>query len=362
MKFMRWTTLVLALMCWLGASQAWAEGKAPFEVGAALGHKNMTVFPLYTPKGAQEAPQGEFLTFEEASKKKKVKVTELNGSTSDAQVNAVEIYNKSKQPLFLLAGEVILGGKQDRVISQNTVVPAGAKKFKVGVFCVEQGRWEGNKAAFKASGKIGHSKLRGAAVFGNNQGQVWAEVAEANAKNKVAPGTGTYRASLNQKKLNALVDTYMAALTPALSRDKKALGFSIAIDGEIVAVDAFMNPKLFGKVRDKLLRSYVLEAVVSKDKAKNKKAKLAKVRAFFTEIDKAKAAPKSSKSGEATNILFDNMEVEGMVTDSPQGKKVHTFYKRKTARPVPKGAPRRQHREQYNLNNLNNLNEIEVVE
>jgi hypothetical protein len=42
-----------------------------------------------------------------------------------AQVNKLVLINNSKRPLLLLAGEIVTGGKQDRVIGKDRIVPAG---------------------------------------------------------------------------------------------------------------------------------------------------------------------------------------------------------------------------------------------
>ena len=72
----------------------------------------------------------------------------LTGEPIDEQgpVNSLTLANRAKLPLFLLSGEVVIGGKQDRIIGKNTVV-APRTTETVPVFCVEHGRWSGRKAA-----------------------------------------------------------------------------------------------------------------------------------------------------------------------------------------------------------------------
>ena len=317
--------LALCLFAIAAAPVAAQEEPLPYLRGAPIAHANLTVLPLYA-KGTA-TPDGDYLTFEQATKKKILKVTELNGSNSDAQVNTVHITNKGDQPVFILAGEVILGGKQDRIIAKDTVIPPKGRKVEVGVFCVEQGRWDGRQAQFGASGKIGHGDLREKAIFASDQGQVWAEVSKTNKKLEVAPSSGTYRASL--KKAGADADPYVKAVLPKLQADTRAVGVIVAIDGEVVSLDAFANPLLFGKVRDKLVLAYALEAANADGAGKEASVSDAAVDGFFKDIRDAEKNQREVKSGEADNYFFDSDAVQGNESKGADKKSLHKFYKKK---------------------------------
>ena len=61
------------------------------------------------------------------------------------------LVNNSKRPLLLLAGEIVTGGKQDRVIGKDRIVPAESDPVDLSVFCVEPGRWVATSEHFGAS-------------------------------------------------------------------------------------------------------------------------------------------------------------------------------------------------------------------
>ena len=48
------------------------------------------------------------------------------------QVNTLVLVNHSKRPLLLLAGEIVTGGKQDRIIAKDRIVPADADPIDLG--------------------------------------------------------------------------------------------------------------------------------------------------------------------------------------------------------------------------------------
>ena len=64
------------------------------------------------------------------------------------------LVNNSKRPLLLLAGEIVTGGKQDRVIGKDRIVPAESDPVDLSVFCVEPGRWVATSEHFGASGAM----------------------------------------------------------------------------------------------------------------------------------------------------------------------------------------------------------------
>ena len=225
-----------------------------------LRHQNLTLLPV-TIDPAQVDPTN-YLTLDEGMKEKLVKVSEVSES---GDVNNLRIKNTSDKPLFLLAGEVIIGGKQDRIIGKTLVVMAG-ERTTVPVFCVEQGRWNGRKADFSSAESIAHLKLRSVANYGGSQHGVWSEVADKNAARGESNSTDTYRAVATKK---GVVSDYKAAIEAAYAKKVQGdaiageplVGFAIAYNGEIVGIESFQSPSLMGKLRSKLLHSYYVDAI-----------------------------------------------------------------------------------------------------
>src|ERR1700720_4701652 len=140
-------------------------------------HGNLTVFPVVA---AKSYPTGQFLTLDEGLRSGEVVVTEagnvqglIRRNTTPAirhdgaQVNRLVLVNNSKRPLLLLAGEIVTGGKQDRVIGKDRIVPAESDPVDLSVFCVEPGRWVATSQKFGASeamyGGAGGGPAHGAA-------------------------------------------------------------------------------------------------------------------------------------------------------------------------------------------------------
>ena len=132
-----------------------------FKVLDPIRHGNLTVFPVVA---AKSYPTNEFLTLDEGLRSGDVVVTEA-GSVQGlirrhgapqvrhdgAEVNRLVLVNNSKRPLLLLAGEIVSGGKQDRVIGKDRIIPAESDPIDLSVFCVEPGRWVATSEHFGAS-------------------------------------------------------------------------------------------------------------------------------------------------------------------------------------------------------------------
>src|ERR1041385_1646894 len=134
-----------------------------YQLLSPIRYSNLTIFPVVAAKSHDTSA---FLTLDEGLRSGEVLVTEA-GSVSPlvrprrgvsvrpevhdgAEVNRLVLVNNSKKPLLLLAGEIVTGGKQDRIIGKDRLVPAESDPIDVGVFCVEPGRWVNQSAEFRA--------------------------------------------------------------------------------------------------------------------------------------------------------------------------------------------------------------------
>ncbi|MGA3104230.1 MAG: DUF6569 family protein [Terriglobales bacterium] len=158
---------------------------------------NLTVFPVASNRSYDTV---EFLTLDEGLRSGDVVVTEAGQArglirrrpgdpivihpTQGAEVNRLVLVNNSKRPLLLLAGEIVTGGKQDRVIGKDRIVPAESDPVDLSVFCVEPGRWVAangqsdfrNVTAGASGGVLASPVVRSKAMGAKDQQQVWDSV------------------------------------------------------------------------------------------------------------------------------------------------------------------------------------------
>jgi len=250
-----------------------------------------------------------------------VQIVEMGDGGS---VNELKIRNRSGRPLFLMAGEVIIGSKQDRIIGNNSFIDPTTTET-IPVFCVEHGRWNGRKAEFKSAEALAHTELRKKANF-EGQGEVWGEVATKNAKRKLENGTDTYRGVAQSASVVKSIDGYQKAFAKKLGKEnERQIGFVVALGGKVVAIETFGSPKLFRKFEKKLLRSYYVEAIDAEKSADGRPAaapRPAEVADFAKKAQKAKRSTVLDKTSGKT-VQFEEDDLKGTAVESPSGASVY---------------------------------------
>jgi hypothetical protein len=212
--------------------------------------KQLALFPIVLSV-AGGVDKTQFITLRDGLASKQVSVSEAKGG---ATVNQVTIANHAAKPLLLLAGEVILGGQQDRILGKDTVVAPG-EEMQLQVFCVEHGRWSGH-SQFTSTGGMVEGKARAKAKFADDQSGVWSEVAKKTGALKAETATGTYRSIATGAKGEEAVKPYREHVTKALDAlpdGKKMIGFIAAVNGRVSSVERFADPQVFASYRDRLL-------------------------------------------------------------------------------------------------------------
>jgi hypothetical protein len=282
----------LALVSRFPAHAGEIPSTSGYTVLAPIRHGNLTVFPVVATKSHDT--EG-FLTLDEGLKSGEVTVTE-SGSVSPlmrprhqgeiprqygggAQVNQLVLVNSSKRPLILLAGEIVTGGKQDRVIGKDRIVPGESDPIDLGVFCVEPGRWTGSSSKFGMGGLMVQPTVRARAMADKDQSKVWAEVGKAKEQVSLnaAPPTATalgqtssYARVMQNDDVRKQVDSVAAPIQQSYQsvirqlRDRNAVGVVVAVNGQIVWTDLFASTQLLEKYWPKLVRSYAAEAIGAK--------------------------------------------------------------------------------------------------
>ncbi len=297
--------LALGLLAGIGLflpCRAPAGGMPPtsgYTVLEPIRHGNLTVFPVVA---ARSYDTREFLTLDEGLRSGEVVVTESGGvqplirrrtplPRAGAQVNQLVLVNNSKRPLILLAGEIVTGGKQDRVIGKDRIIPAESDPIDLGVFCVEPGRWVGSSDRFGVTtGAAGRNpeplmaapNVRAKAMADKDQQQVWSEVGKtriAMAEAVPAPakagihGTTSYARVMDNEDVKQRVDSMAEPIQRNYQtliqqlRNENAVGVVVAVNDQIVWADIFASTSLLEKYWPKLVRSYAAEAVVTRTKS-----------------------------------------------------------------------------------------------
>ncbi len=192
-----------------------------------------------------------------------------NGQQVNGDVNTLLVTNTGDKPVFLMAGDLVLGGKQDRVLAESVVVDPGTRDMGIPVFCVEHGRWAvqgkdgeaATKGHFMNAAKTGQVDMtvKQVAIASGNQSRVWERVATTNTALGVGASTGTFRAAYDDEKTRAELDNAYTRAAKLVTGS--VVGFAVVYKGDVAAMDVFDSSDLAAKVSEKLLRSYIITAI-----------------------------------------------------------------------------------------------------
>lgn len=229
---------------------------AGYALGQPVVYQNVTVYPVESKN-----PQilgSEYATLSEAKKNGWVEIVEKPGQE---EVSFLHVRNSGPKPLLLLGGELLLGGKQDRIVAKDTIVPAG-KEIDVPVYCVEQGRWSPVYDKFNVSDTTVPAKVRERATYGNQQ-EVWDGVEHYNDVAGATSGATSVQGGLFKKEVQADVSKGMSAVNDPLLDNSKAVGMVCLVNGQILTLELFGDHQLFRSHAPALLRGVLAEAATS---------------------------------------------------------------------------------------------------
>ena len=261
-------------------------------------YENISVFPVVSSNGQDTSP---FLTLEEGLSTGEVLVREqgpeglvrgrdgrsvyVPQTGAGASVNQLVLINRSRRPLLLLAGELVSGGKQDRIIGKDRIIPTGAPPLPLSVFCVEHGRWTG-VSQFSAANTIVHPSVRERAAVDQKQKEVW-EAVRSGTTAKAPPAapaprmsmqdiqgaidtdgrTEAYEKIYQSRAVGVSIDDFVEEVRARFARatsglkGERVVGVVVAYGGEVAWSDIFASGDLFDHYWNKLLRSYAVEAL-----------------------------------------------------------------------------------------------------
>lgn len=290
-------------------------GPAPERISGPYTAQNLSIYFLHGPSRPGPVP----LTLAEAIKSGAATVFETG------TVNRLSIQNTGDREVFVQAGDIVKGGRQDRVLSVSLLIPPRSARIPIGAYCVEQGRWRKrgaeSAAKFQSAASVLPSKAAKLAmlaappaanvaespdtrpdpaivqqrqgttrsILGNRQTalrqaeptrqqRVWASVGamqdklSRNVNTAVRSGTSasSLQLSLENKKVAEAREKLIAALKDKAGSANDIVGYVFAVNGRINSGDIYPSNALFRKMWPRLIEASATEAIAEKD-AKDKK-------------------------------------------------------------------------------------------
>ena len=267
-----------------------------------LVHENLAIYFMHGQAPAGPVP----LTLQEALAKGSVQVVETG------RVNELQIENTGNEEVFIQAGDIVKGGKQDRVLTVSLLLPPKSGRVPIASFCVEQGRWS-------PRGKEDHAKFTSAtrrcprarrcspwrlrrasrrvrsadaecrmrpqqtatpSQRGNDDGEQAAQglgggggnaegaLEQRRAAVASQQSATSLQLSLENDKLKEARAAYIKALQGAGDKDGDVVGYIVAINGKLSIANVYPSNGLFRKMWEKQLAAVVTEAIGEKAAAR----------------------------------------------------------------------------------------------
>ncbi|MHC5040064.1 MAG: ARPP-1 family domain-containing protein [Planctomycetota bacterium] len=243
-----------------------ANDIAEYRISGPYTHDNLSVFLVH----GRELWEGEApLTLQESLEQNKLVVHETGN------VNELVLENTGeKEEIFIESGELVKGGRQDRVLVTDIVVPAKSGKIKTAAFCVEQGRWgrrRGEDATrfSESTQTLSSRELKMGTRVSKSQQDVWNSVVGLQKKLEHKIGrrvqsdvsSSSLQLTLENEKVQEQSKAYVDRLLPILDENADVLGFAFAINGGINSASVYASRTLFRKLWPKLLEASAVEAM-----------------------------------------------------------------------------------------------------
>ena len=223
--------------------------------------KDLKIIPIRRKGGGGMPPQGLMpVPLNQALSKGLVSVTE-RGTTSFENVHWLRFNTHSDKPFYIAGGEIISGGRQDRMIVRDTILQPSTKDQYVPVMCVEEGRWSDKEKKF-GYGNYANTHLRKVLDSTHNQVLIWREVDRQLQAGAYKNNSLAYLSRFQDKKYLGVSDEYFKFFHDKFARtDSNVVGF-VAITGDkIIGSDIFDGTNLFYPQLDPLLHGYIDEAI-----------------------------------------------------------------------------------------------------
>jgi hypothetical protein len=318
MKFSKTVGVSAAFLAVFAFANVLFAQSPTYRVSAPYSYKNLSIFLIH---GKNETNKTNIITLAEAMERKLLRVYE----TSD--VNELMVENLSNElDVFIQSGDIVKGGKQDRVLAVSIIIPARSGKVSIEAFCVESGRWQKRKnedaSQFSSSNeRIVSKELKLAANGARSQSDVWAKVSEAQKRLEDSVGAPvaaeesrtSLQLSLENGRVAATADEYVRNLSAAIAGKTDVIGYAFAINGQINSADIYVSNALFKKLWPKMLKAAAVEAVAhSRGVRLAEPAKAEAVKGFLADADKGDVKERAA-SGNASiltreqkdNVVFE---------------------------------------------------------
>jgi hypothetical protein len=185
------------------------------------------------------------------------------GTSSVENVHWLSLYNNSGKDILITSGEILSGGRQDRMVTKDTLLSGKTIRSDLAVMCVEEERWSKKSKKFTYEKKA-NSRLRKVLDVSGNQVLIWKEIDRQLQEDQVKNQTLSYLSVGRDKKFTPQLSDYLTFFKEKCQSPDSTMVGVICISGDqVIGTDIFAARNLFFDQLIPMLKGYIEEAVVS---------------------------------------------------------------------------------------------------
>jgi len=225
--------------------------------------KNLKIIPIRRKEGGGGPGAGlaDVVPLSQALSQGLVSMSE-RGTTSFENVHWLRFNTHTNKSIYISGGEIVTGGRQDRMVIRDTILHPSEKDQYVPVMCVEEGRWSEKEKKFGYGG-FANGHLRKVLDSTPNQVLLWREIDRQLQTGGFKNNTQAYLSRNLDKKYVMAGDEYFRYFYDKFKRsDSTIVGF-VAISGDkVIGSDIFATRDLFYHQLEPLLHSYIDDVIL----------------------------------------------------------------------------------------------------
>lgn len=280
------------------------------EIEDAIVYKNLRLFAVKIKDGVSNT---KLKTLTEALQENIIEIKETS------VVANLQFINKSKDSKIIICeGEIVKGGRQNRVINVTMILDEESETI-VPTSCVEQGRWSytgGTSTNFDSvlyasptlqedlsksvNINMRSSRESGNIMYCSNQSSTWSTVSHFSSSLGVSSNSQDYTKIYEDREKD--INDYYNKLKDHF---KDCAGI-IAIIGKKLVFSIADSKEMFMPQFEKLLKSYIIDALIVKEKIKLTIEEVAKYIDMLTNV-KNEIYDSPNKIGKIIKIMSDKV-------------------------------------------------------
>ena len=253
------SAILLLCVCGVLRGQNITYDDVYVDYDSAKEFKNLRIIPIRPKNGfGNNAPH--VISLSQAMKQGLATISE-RGSASTENVHFLRINNNSDQTIFISSGEIVSGGRQDRIIAQDTLLaPTGHDQY-ISAMCVEELRWSDKEKKFSYQ-NFANPALRKILDESKNQVLIWREIGKQLEENKIPNKSASYLARVSDKRMIQLNDEYFNYFKESFKHsDSTIVGFVCMTGDKVIGSDIYASSDMFYNQLEPLLKGYCDQAV-----------------------------------------------------------------------------------------------------